>query len=75
MDDCVEILREEISDNISISLREWRKLPKQRPVILRTIQKLKKIYLSLFKIQHSCDFVDVEKDARSLVKLWKGVKV
>lgn len=67
---CLERLHHEISDNISYSLREWRRVPHARRNILRRLQILKTMYLELYKINHSCDVVNLESNAKYLMQLW-----
>lgn len=69
--DCITTIQEEITDTISFSLREWRKNPRRRAAVLRTIKQLKEIYLKLFAIQNSCDFLEVEVDVRRLMERWR----
>jgi hypothetical protein len=53
-------------------LREWRKSSlRKRSAILRIIKDLKQIYLKLFKIQNSCDFIEIEKDVVKLDRQWQ----
>lgn len=69
--DCITTIQEEITDAISYSLREWRKHPLRRAAILRIINELKDIYLNLFSVKNSCDFLEVEKDVRKLMERWQ----
>lgn len=71
MNDCIMTLQEEITDTISYALREWRKHSRRRSAILRIIKKLKEIYLKLFKIQNSCDFIEIENDVVKVDKQWQ----
>lgn len=69
--DCIVTIQMEITDSISFLLREWRKTPRRRAMILRFIRGLKEIYLNLFAIKSSCDFVEVEADVRRLMERWQ----
>lgn len=71
----MEVLRIEISDSISYCLRGWRIHSHKRRHYLRLLQKLKNVYLNLFKIQHSCDFNSIENDIKPIVKLWTEFKI
>lgn len=69
--DCITTIQEEITETISDLLRDWRKSPLQRKALLRSIRQLKDIYLKLFAIKSSCDFVEVEADIRRLLERWQ----
>ena len=71
-EDCKNALTTEIEDDISQSLRDWRRMPHRRRLILRRLQLLKKFYLNLLCMNHhhSCDFNLLEKNAKSIVKIW-----
>lgn len=68
--DCVVTVQAEITDQISVLLREWRNQPRNRTAILRVIKQLKKLYLNLFEIRSSCDFVEFGKKLGILVEKW-----
>ncbi|CRK94444.1 CLUMA_CG007951, isoform A [Clunio marinus] len=71
--DCITTIQEEITDSISFCLREWRKNPLKRTAILRIIKQLKEIYLNLFLIRSSCDFLKIEVEVKSLMEKWKKI--
>jgi len=73
--DCITTIQEEITESISNLLREWRKNPLRRAAILRIINQLKEIYLNLFAIKNSCDFLKIEKDVRQLMERWLKTKL
>lgn len=68
--DCLAVLRKEIIDNISFSLRQWRKIPYNRGQILRRLQSLQRFYLHLFRIDNSCDFNSLDAFVRDVTKVW-----
>uniref|UniRef100_U5ESM9 Putative thioredoxin-like protein n=1 Tax=Corethrella appendiculata TaxID=1370023 RepID=U5ESM9_9DIPT len=74
-EDCLNVLENEISENISSSLREWRKFQHKRRSILRRLQLLKKIYLILLSFNNknhsSCDYNLLVNDIKSIIKIWK----
>ncbi|GAB0095391.1 uncharacterized protein DMENIID0001_107720 [Sergentomyia squamirostris] len=67
---CIEVLRAEVEDNISESLREWRLAPHRRSSILRRLQILRELYLHLYKTNQFCDFKQLEHFVRRIVKIW-----
>jgi hypothetical protein len=69
--DCITTIQEEITESISFMLREWRKRPHRRAAILRIIKQLKQIYLKLFAIKSSCDFLEVDQEVRRLIERWQ----
>lgn len=73
--DCIVAIQEEITESISFALREWRKHSRKRSAILRIIKQLKETYLKLFRIQNSCDFIEVEKDVSKLIRRWQKAMI
>lgn len=71
--ECVVTIQAEITDQISTLLRDWRNQPRNRTAILRVIKQLKKIYLQLFEIRNSCDFVDFEKIVTKIIGKWPKI--
>ena len=71
INDCIVTIQEEITDTISYALGEWRKHSRRRSAILRIIKKLKEIYLKLFRIRNSCDFIEIENDVVKIHKQWQ----
>lgn len=69
--DCIMTIQEEITESISFLLGEWRKNPHKRAAVLRIIKQLKEIYLKLFAIKSSCDFLEVEEEVRKLIERWQ----
>lgn len=70
-DDCLTVLQHEITENISNSLREWRQNPSKRLRILRILQLLQNMYLSLLQVKSSWDINNIiENDMKPLSKLW-----
>lgn len=72
LEDCLTVLRNEITENISYSLREWRKFPLHRNRILRRLQELQKFYLHILRVKHSCDLNNLEEIVQSIVKIWNN---
>lgn len=70
IEDCLAVLRKDIIDNISFSLRQWRKIPYKRGQILRRLQVLQRFYLHLFRIDQSCDFNSLDVFVRDIAKVW-----
>ncbi|KAG5674745.1 hypothetical protein PVAND_004696 [Polypedilum vanderplanki] len=73
--DCIVAIQEEITESISFALREWRKHSRKRSAILRIIKELKELYLRLFVIRNSCDFIKIEKDVTKLIGRWQKAMI
>lgn len=74
---CISVLRMEIMDNISHSLREWRFVVKQqhrqRKSIVRRLQWLQRFYLHLYRIGSSCDSSNIkmlEIYVKNILNVW-----
>uniref|UniRef100_A0A1L8DU29 Putative thioredoxin/protein disulfide isomerase n=1 Tax=Nyssomyia neivai TaxID=330878 RepID=A0A1L8DU29_9DIPT len=67
---CVQVLRVEVEDTISESLRQWGVYPHRRSSILRRLQILRELYLHLHETNQFCDFKQLEHYVRRIVKIW-----
>lgn len=72
-DECITVLRREITENISYSLRQWRGVAERRyrRRILRRLQSLQRLYLHLYRIDHSCDFRALDVYVRKITNVWE----
>lgn len=70
IDDGLTVLKREITDSISLHLQKWRKLPHKRNIILRRIQALQHLYLSLFRVQTVGDLKPLDPLVRNLLNIW-----
>lgn len=69
-DDCFLVLRNEITDSISFSLKQWRKIPHHRGQIYRRLQILQRMYLQLFRVSGSCDFGEFIVSVGDVRRVW-----
>lgn len=72
IDDGLAVFKREITDSISLNLQNWRKLPHKRNIILRRIQALQQLYLSLLRTQTVNDLKHLDSLVRNILKLWIG---
>lgn len=72
IDDGLSVFKREITDSISLNLQHWRKLPHKRNIILRRIQALQQLYLSLLRAQTVNDLKHLDSLVRNILKLWIG---
>ncbi|XP_059616682.1 thioredoxin domain-containing protein 11 [Phlebotomus argentipes] len=70
LEHCIDVLRVEVEDDISESLRQWRLRAHKRSSILRRLQLLRELYLHLYKTNQFCDFKQLEQSVRRIVKIW-----
>lgn len=72
-DECLSVLRREITECISYSLKQWRNIARRRDRyrVLRRLQTLQRLYLHLYRIDHhSCDFKALDVYVRNIVNAW-----
>uniref|UniRef100_A0A182PLS0 Thioredoxin domain-containing protein n=1 Tax=Anopheles epiroticus TaxID=199890 RepID=A0A182PLS0_9DIPT len=73
--DCLLMLKRELTDSIRLSLLEWRRQPAsnacERDRIVRRLQLLKQSYLGTLRcLSHSCDLTQLVSGRKRILKLW-----
>ncbi|XP_049284689.1 thioredoxin domain-containing protein 11 [Anopheles funestus] len=76
LNDCLHMLKRELTDGIRLSLLEWRRHPANlcvRDRIVRRLQLLKQSYLDTLRcLSHSCDLTQLVNVRKRILDLWTG---
>ncbi|XP_055639657.1 thioredoxin domain-containing protein 11 [Toxorhynchites rutilus septentrionalis] len=72
---CLQTMKRELSESISLNLRLYRHA-KKRPIlaarILQRLQTLQEFYLSTLRcLSHSCDFTKLKNSAKTILNIWQ----
>lgn len=71
IENTISVLRRETEDNITNSLREWRMIPRRRSYILRRIQALRRLYLSLYSQTQNRDLNKLDELIGDVLHVWR----
>ncbi|XP_053673811.1 uncharacterized protein LOC128724072 [Anopheles nili] len=76
-DNCLLMLKRELSSSIQLSLLEWRQQKsdtyERRDRIVRRLQLLKQSYLDTLRcLSHSCDLTELVNARKRILELWMG---
>ncbi|XP_053665338.1 uncharacterized protein LOC128714490 [Anopheles marshallii] len=76
LNDCLHMLKWELTDGIRLSLLEWRRHTAntcERDRIVRRLQLLKQSYLGTLRcLSHSCDLTQLVNVRKRILDLWTG---
>lgn len=71
LDNDIKVLHREIEENIKYNLNVWRHRPQRRNYVLRRIQALKTLYLSLYRFKRSqSDFIKLNQLVKNVLNVW-----
>ncbi|XP_062533194.1 uncharacterized protein LOC134202165 [Armigeres subalbatus] len=74
-DDCLGVMKRELSDSISLNLRLYRlatKRPTRAARILHRLQALQELYLATLRcLSNSCDFTQLKSSAQAILTMWQ----
>ncbi|XP_058448387.1 thioredoxin domain-containing protein 11 [Malaya genurostris] len=74
-EECLLTIKGELSDSISLSLRQYRltaSRPSRAAHVLRRLQVLQEFYLNTLRcLSHSCDFSRLKSSAKTILSMWR----